>query len=41
MMGSSEILPTELEIIMKTTARRSIVALEDIDIGETFNEKNI
>ena len=41
MMGSSEILPTELEIKMKTTARRSIVALEDIDIGETFNEKNI
>ena len=41
MMGSNEILPTESEIKMKTIARRSIVALEDIDIGETFNEKNI
>ena len=41
MMGSSEILPTESEIKMKTIARRSIVALEDIDIGETLNEKNI
>ena len=41
MMGSSEILPTESEIKMKIIARRSIVALEDIDIGETLNEKNI
>ena len=41
MMGSNEILPTESEIKMKTIARRSIVALEDIDIGETLNEKNI
>ena len=41
MMGSSEILPTESEIKMKTITRRSIVALEDIDIGETLNEKNI
>ena len=41
MMGSSEILPTESEIKMKTIARRSIVALEDIDIGETLHEKNI
>jgi len=41
MMGSSEILPTESEIKMKTIARRSIVALVDIDIGETLNEKNI
>ena len=41
MMGSNEILPTESEIKMKTIARRSIVALEDIDIGETLNDKNI
>ena len=41
MMGSSEILPTESEIKMKTITRRSIVALEDIDIGEILNEKNI
>ena len=41
MMGSSEILPTESEIKMKTIARRSIVTLDDIDIGETLNENNI
>ena len=41
MMGYSEILPTESEIKMKAIARRSIVALNDIDIGETINENNI
>ena len=41
MMGSSEILPTESEIKMKAIARRSIVALDDIDIGETLTENNI
>ena len=41
MMGYSEILPTESEIKMKAIARRSIVALNDIDVGETINENNI
>ena len=41
MMGSSEILPTESETKMKTIARRSIVSLDDIELGETLNENNI
>ena len=41
MMGSSEILPTELETKMKTIARRSIVSLDHIELGETLNENNI
>jgi len=41
MMGSSEILPTELETKMKTIARRSVVSLDDIELGETLNENNI
>ena len=41
MMGSSEILPTESETKMKTIARRSIVSLDHIELGETLNENNI
>ena len=41
MMGYSEILPTESEIKMKAIARRSIVTLDDIELGETLNENNI
>jgi len=41
MMGSSEVLPTELEIEMKTIARRSIVSLNDIELGEILTESNI
>ena len=33
--------PTESEIKMKVLARRSIVALEEIEVGEILNQKNI
>ena len=41
MMGSSKIQPTQSEIEMKNIARRSIVALSDIDVGEIFTDNNI
>ena len=41
MIGSGELKPTKSEIQMKSIARRSIVALDDIDIGDIFNTDNI
>tara|TARA_B100000953_G_scaffold268299_1_gene237436 strand:- start:1477 stop:2535 length:1059 start_codon:yes stop_codon:yes gene_type:complete len=41
MMGSSQVIPTNLELKMKSSSRRSIVALDDIQIGDIFTEKNI
>ena len=41
MMGDLEVKPTILENKMKIISRRSIVALNDIKIGETFTDKNI
>jgi len=40
-LGNSEVTPTESEIKMKVLARRSIVALEEIEVGEILNQKNI
>lgn len=41
MLGSSSIQPTTNEIEMRTLARRSIVALKDIQPNEILNESNI
>ena len=41
MMGSKEIIPTEAEINLKKTARRSIFAISEIKQGEKFSIENI
>ncbi len=41
MLGRSELVPTDKERKMRGVMRRSIVALEDIEPGEAFSEKNI
>jgi N,N'-diacetyllegionaminate synthase len=41
LLGSSEVKPTEYENTMKILARRSIVALTDIENDEIFDEQNI
>jgi len=41
MMGDLEVKPTILENKMKIISRRSIVALNDIKMGEIFTDKNI
>ena len=41
MLGSSSLKPSEKEISMRDIARRSIVALQDINQGEKFNKINI
>ena len=41
MLGSPELKPTENEEKIKQVARRSIVALKDINEGDEFNKENI
>ena len=41
MLGTSEVKPTENEEKMKVLARRSIIALDDIEKDEVFTDKNI
>jgi N,N'-diacetyllegionaminate synthase len=41
MMGSRIVKPTPQEIEMRTLARRSIVAIKDINSGDLFTEQNI
>jgi len=41
MLGSEEVKPTEKEEKMKVLARRSIIALDDIEKDEVFTDKNI
>jgi N,N'-diacetyllegionaminate synthase len=41
MMGSALVMPTPAEREMRILARRSIVALKDIQVGEQLNESNI
>ena len=41
MLGSGELIPTKYEEEMKVLARRSIVALCDIEKDEVFTENNI
>jgi len=41
MKGRSIVLPTKNELEMRTLARRTIVALEDISPGDTFSHTNI
>ena len=41
MLGSEEVKPTEKEEKMKVLARRSVIALDDIEKDEVFTNKNI
>jgi len=41
MMGSPYLRPVSSELEMKTVARRSVVALRDIPLGEVYGEENI
>ena len=41
MMGSATVRPTDAERKMRVLARRSIVALRDIQSGETLSEENL
>tara|TARA_Y100000741_G_scaffold364996_1_gene358328 strand:- start:2885 stop:3925 length:1041 start_codon:yes stop_codon:yes gene_type:complete len=41
MMGSKDIVPTQAEMNLKKTARRSVFAIDDIEQGEKFSIKNI
>ena len=41
MLGSSEIIPTKEEQSIKKLARRSIVAIEEIEENEILNSNNI
>ena len=41
MLGSAEVKPTEKEERTKILARRSVVALCDINQGELFDQNNI
>mgnify|MGYP001159492453 CR=1 FL=1 len=41
MIGNEEVKPTNSEIMMKSIARRSIVAINDIDEGDIFDKNNI
>ncbi len=41
MIGSGEMVPTLKEMEMRNIARRSIIALRDIEAGEILNENNI
>ena len=41
MMGNGKLVPTKSEIQMKSLARRSIIALNDIEIGDILNKNNI
>ena len=41
MLGSSLVKPTNKEIEMRNIARRSVVALHDINEGEKFNKNNL
>tara|TARA_B100000378_G_scaffold201549_1_gene164850 strand:+ start:115 stop:1185 length:1071 start_codon:yes stop_codon:yes gene_type:complete len=41
MLGTNEVKPTENEEKMKVLARRSIIALDDIEKDEVFTDKNI
>ena len=41
MLGSAAVRPTHSELEMRTTARRSIVALQNIQRGEKLTQKNI
>ena len=41
MMGNGKLIPTKSEIQMKSLARRSIIALNDIEIGDSLNKNNI
>ena len=41
MLGTSEVIPTKDEEGMKKIARRSIIALIDIEQNETLNKNNI
>ena len=40
-LGNSDLVPTKSEIQMKSLARRSIIALKDIEVGEILNKNNI
>ena len=40
-MGSKEIIPTEAEINLKKTVRRSIFVISEIKQGEKFSIENI
>jgi sialic acid synthase SpsE len=41
MLGSKEVKPTEKELELRKSARRSIIALCNIEKGEKFNKNNI
>ncbi|MGQ0376803.1 MAG: SAF domain-containing protein [Nitrososphaerota archaeon] len=41
LLGSNEVKPTEKELELRKLARRSIIALCDIEKGEKFNKNNI
>ena len=41
MLGSGIVTPSEKELKMRELARRSIVALSDIDPGETLSNANV
>jgi len=41
MLGSSIVKPSKKEIEMRDIARRSIVALQDVEEGEKFNKNNL
>jgi len=41
MLGTPYIRPTNAELAMRVLARRSIVAIKDIKLGEKFNNQNI
>jgi len=41
MLGTSEVKPTKNEEKIKVLARRSIIALDDIEKDEVFTDKNI
>jgi sialic acid synthase SpsE len=41
MLGSNEVKPTAKELELRKSARRSIIALCDIEKGEKFNQNNI
>jgi sialic acid synthase SpsE len=41
MLGSAVVAPTSAEVEMRTLARRSVVALKDIEPGEVLTEANI
>jgi sialic acid synthase SpsE len=41
LLGNGELIPCNDEVEMRTLARRSIVVINDISIGEVLNSKNI